>query len=101
MEGDHRGADEGAMEPETWANPTSHFRARHRLLSLYGDRDALVGKLLNFKTWALDRWYVPWFSPVYFVVTHFSQRNRNLFLLENHLNYRPYKFRRNDETSKY
>ena len=76
-------ADE-VIETNSWSSPTEHFRTRHK-----------------FKSWALGGSFVPWFTPLYFGALHFSQRNRNLFLVENHLNYRPYWGRRNDEDSKY
>jgi hypothetical protein len=88
-------------EEEMWSSPTDHFRPRHRHLTLFTDHDYVVDKWLNFKTTLLNRWYVPFWTPLYFGLTHLSQRNRNLFLVENHMNYRPYKWRRNDETSKY
>lgn len=89
-------AEEQSFEAEQWDSPTDHFRPRHKVASLYVDRSAMVQRGLNAKVWLLDRWFVPTWSPLYFVLTHFSQRNRNLFLVENHLNYRPYKWRRND-----
>jgi hypothetical protein len=89
------------QEIESWASPTDHFRTRHKFLTLYTDKAFNTQQWLNFKTWALDRSYVPFFTPIYFGALHFSQRNRNLFLVENHLNYRPYWNRRNTEDSKY
>ena len=83
--------------PESWSSPTDHFRPRHKFLTWYTDKEYNVTKWLNFKDACLNKFYVPWFTPVYFFATHFSQRNRNLFLVENNLTYRPYKFRRNDE----
>lgn len=89
--------DVAPLEAEGWDSPAEHFRPKHKFGSLYADRSAIIARGMNFKAWLLDRWFVPTWSPLYFVLTHFSQRNRNLFLIENHLNYRPYKFRRNDE----
>jgi hypothetical protein len=60
------------------------------------DRHSIVKRWLDLKASVLSAWYLPTITPMYFFGVHFSQRNRNLFLLENHLNYRPYKWRRND-----
>lgn len=89
------------MDPETWTNPAGHFKPRHKMLSLYVDRSAVIAQWNAFKVWALKGWSTPWISPLYFAAMHNSQRNRNLFLAENHMNYRPYKWRRNSESSKY
>ena len=89
------------QEVESWASPTDHFRTRHKWLTIYTDKIFNGEMVLQKKTAILDKWFVPWFTPLYFFATHFSQRNRNLFLVENHLNYRPWSHRRNDEDSTY
>lgn len=89
------------MEAESWSNPTDHFKLRHKFITLYTDKEFNIMKWLEFKSSALGKWFVPWWSPMYFVGTHLSQRTRNLWLVENHLNYRPYWGRRNDEDSTY
>jgi hypothetical protein len=89
------------VETTSWSSPTDHFRTRYKFVTLYTDKMFNVRQWLEFKSWALGSPLVPWFTPLYFGFTHFSQRNRNLFLVENHLNYRPFAGRRNDEDSKY
>lgn len=93
--------EDGAVETTSWASPVDHFKTRHRYMTFYTDKNYNIMQWLGFKESVLGRWFVPWFSPLYFVGLHFSQRNRNLFLVENHLNYRPYWGRRNDEDSKF
>eukprot|EP00672_Neobodo_designis_P016549 CAMPEP_0174831504 /NCGR_PEP_ID=MMETSP1114-20130205/3131_1 /TAXON_ID=312471 /ORGANISM="Neobodo designis, Strain CCAP 1951/1" /LENGTH=151 /DNA_ID=CAMNT_0016065329 /DNA_START=34 /DNA_END=487 /DNA_ORIENTATION=- len=89
------------QDTSSWASPAEHFRTRHKWLTLYTDKNFNINSWLSFKTWVLDRSYVPWFTPLYFGMLHISQRNRNLFLVENHMNYRPYWGRRNTEDSTY
>ena len=84
-----------------WTSPTDHFKPKHKYLSLYTDHDYVVANWLGWKKWALSSSLLPAWTPLYFVFTWFSARNRNLFLVENNLNYRPYKWRRNDENNKY
>lgn len=90
-----------AQIPETssdfWSNPVDHFRPNLKAASLYFDRQYVVDRWLHAKERWLSPWYMPWWSPLYQVMTWYSQRNRNLMLVENNLNYRPYPFRRNDE----
>eukprot|EP00760_Papus_ankaliazontas_P034012 PhM_4_TR6862/c1_g1_i1/m.55975 len=90
-----------ATTTEQWNSPTDHFRPKHKLISLYVDKENVTRRYLAAKTFVLDKWFMPFFTPFFFVATHISQRNRNLFLLENHLNYRPYKFRYDDWDNKY
>ncbi|KAG8346437.1 hypothetical protein ERJ75_000138100 [Trypanosoma vivax] len=80
-----------------WSNPVDHFRPNLKALTLYAEYQHYVDRWLHAKARWLAPWYVPWWSPLYQLSTWYSQRTRNLFLVENHLSYRPYKFRRNDE----
>lgn len=80
-----------------WSNPVDHFRPNLKFLTLYWDRQYVVDKWLHTKEKWLKPWYLPWWTPMYQIMTWYSQRNRNLMLVENHMNYRPYRFRRNDE----
>lgn len=80
-----------------WSNPIDHFRPNLKAFTLYADHTYVVDRMLRAKERWLSPWYMPWWSPVYQFFTWYSQRNRNLMLIENNLNYRPYKFRRNDE----
>jgi len=89
------------FETSVWDSPVGHFRLRHKFLSLYADKPQVIAKWLNVKASICDRWFVPFFTPLFFGLTHISQRNRNLLLVENHLNYRPWKFRYNDEGNTY
>lgn len=89
------------VETTSWSSPTDHFRTRHKFLTLYTDKIFNIQQWLAFKQWVLDTPLVPWFTPIYFAALHTGQRNRNLTLVENHLNYRPWQFRRNDEDSIY
>jgi hypothetical protein len=89
------------QETTSWSSPVDHFRTRHKYLTLYTDKGFNTQKWLEFKQWFLGTPLVPWFTPLYFGMLHLSQRNRNLFLVENHMNYRPYWGRRNDEDSIY
>lgn len=86
---------------DVWTNPADHFRPRNKFLTLYTDRNYLVMKYLSWKSRFLGSSFVPTWTPLYFFMTHFEQRVRNLYLVENQLNYRPYKFRPNTESSKY
>lgn len=80
-----------------WSNPVDHFRPNLKVLSVYFERQYVVDRWLKAKDSFLKPWYMPWWSPFYQFFTWNSQRNRNLFLIENNMNYRPYRFRRNDE----
>ena len=91
---------EQTME-DTWTSPADHFRPRNKFMTLYTDRNYLVMKYTAWKSRFLGSALVPSWTPMYFIMTHFEQRVRNLYLVENQLNYRPYKFRPNTETSKY
>ena len=84
------------IETTQWNNPTDHVRPRSKLLSMWIDKTRVVEYTMKTKSYFLGHWSIHWMSPAYFFFTHFSARNRNLFLTENHLSYRPYKFRRND-----
>ena len=77
-----------------------HYRARWRYLSLPYEREFLIDKWLHFKKAIADRWFLPWWTPLFFFMTHVAQRNRNLYLVENRLNYRPWKYRYNDRAIK-
>ncbi|CCW62006.1 unnamed protein product [Phytomonas sp. EM1] len=80
-----------------WSNPVDHFRPNLKAFTLYADRNEVMDKWHHFLERRLGAWYVPWWSPLYQLLLWYPQRNRNLFLIENNLNYRPYRFRRNDE----
>ncbi|EPY33716.1 hypothetical protein STCU_02050 [Strigomonas culicis] len=80
-----------------WSNPVDHFRPNFKALSLYFDHNYVVDRWLHAKERWLKPFYLPTWSPLYQVMTWYSQRNRNLLLVENNLNYRPYRYRRNDE----
>ncbi|EPY37732.1 hypothetical protein AGDE_06202 [Angomonas deanei] len=82
---------------EFWTNPVDHFRPNLKALSLYFDHNYLVDRWLHVKERWLRPFYLPSWTPMYQFGTWYSQRNRNLLLVENNLNYRPYRFRRNDE----
>lgn len=88
-------------EAEMWTSPADHFRPRAKMLTLYTDRDYMVMRWLKLKESVLSKAWLPWWTPMYMAGTHFGQRSRNMFLCENHLNYRPYKFRPNTESSKF
>ncbi|KNH08670.1 hypothetical protein XU18_0867 [Perkinsela sp. CCAP 1560/4] len=89
-------------EPLYWSsNIMDHFRKRHRYLSVNYERQYFVERWLHFKAFVCDRWFLPFWTPLFFLMTHISQRNRNLCLVENNLNYRPWKFRYNDWSNKY
>jgi hypothetical protein len=57
--------------------------------------------LLDFENKILSKSWMPWWCPLYSIVTHWQQRNRNYYLASNNLKYRPYKFRANTVTSDY
>lgn len=82
---------------ESWSSPTDHFKIRHKFLSLWYDHDFLVADWCKTKTSILGRWFVPQWTPLYFCLTWFSARNRNLFLVENHLTYRTFAQRKNEK----
>ena len=82
--------------PQMWNSIVDHFRTRHKLVSFHAETQDVIDKWLDVKTFLLDRWFVPYWTPLFMGLTFFSQRNRNLFLLENNLNYRPWKFRYDD-----
>jgi hypothetical protein len=84
-----------AEETTMWSSPVNHFRPPYKFLTVYTDRNYNVLRWMNFKERWLSPWYVPWWSPLYQLGLWFSQRNRNLLLTENLMNYRPYKWRRN------
>lgn len=84
-------------EVSFWSNPVDHFRPNLKAFTLYADHQYVVDRWLHVKESLLSPFYMPWMSPLYFAMTWYSQRLRNLQLTENRLNYRPYKFRRNDE----
>lgn len=88
---------DGAEVSDFWSNPVDHFRPNLKALTLYADRQYVADRYQHFLERRLGAWYMPWWSPVYQLLTWYPQRNRNLFLVENNLNYRPYRFRRNDE----
>lgn len=90
-------------ETDMWSNPIDHLRLKSRVASVYTERPHLTEKWLNFKQYFFtsNLGMYPFFTPFRFFATHLSQRNRNLFLVENLKNYRPYKLRQNDCTSKY
>jgi hypothetical protein len=90
-------SDDIVHETQDWSSPTDHFKIRHKWLTLWFDHDFLVQDWAKTKTAWLKPWYVPQWSPFYFVMTWFSARNRNLFLLENHLTYRPFAGRKNEK----
>jgi hypothetical protein len=90
-----------AEEATMWSNPADHFRPNMKVVTMYSDRNWNVQTWMDLKGKWLDAWYLPWWSPLYQAGLWFSQRNRNLWLVENHMNYRPYKWRRNTEDSKY
>ena len=74
-----------------------HANYRHRYLTMFCEREFLIDKWLDFKTMVCDRWFLPFWTPLFFLMTHVAQRNRNLYLVENHLNYQPWKYRYNDK----
>ena len=84
-----------------WSNPADHFRPKSKLATLYTEKFWVVQQWFNIKETLLNHWWVPWWTPIYQIPVWFTQRNHNCFLVENHLSYRPYKFRANDITSKY
>lgn len=87
---------------EAWAHSlVDHLRPNSKLITFYVDRHDLVHRWSNFKLALLGPWWVPWWCPLYAALTHYTRRQKNLYLVENHYNYRPYKYRRNDEDSKY
>lgn len=85
------------IAPSWWSNPVDHFRPNLKYLTLYTDHPYFVDRWLHTKERWLKPFYMPWVSPVYFATTWYAQRLRNLSLVSNQLNYKPYKFRRNDE----
>jgi hypothetical protein len=85
------------MEESSWSSPTDHFKIRHKFLTLFYDHDFLVQDWLNAKSSWLGKSYLPAWTPLYFAMTWFSARNRNLFLVENHLTYRPFAQRKNEK----
>ncbi|CBZ34190.1 hypothetical protein, conserved [Leishmania donovani] len=91
---------EVAETSDFWSNPVDHFRPNLKFLSVYVEHQCVVDKWLHIKEKWLKPWYLPWWTPMYQVMTWYSQRNRNLMLVENNLNYRPYRYRRNDEDRK-
>lgn len=102
----HMSAEQQPQQPEAeeatmWSSPVSHFRPNMKFLTVYTDRHMNVLRWMEFKDSWLKPWYMPWFSPLYQAGLWFSQRNRNLWLVENHLNYRPYKWRRDTENGPY
>eukprot|EP00796_Vickermania_ingenoplastis_P008553 gene8553-5999_t len=84
-------------EVSLWPNPVDHFRPNLKALTLYSDQQYVVDAWLHKKAKWLAPWYMPWLSPLYVGLTWYSQRLRNLALIENRMNYKPYKYRRNDE----
>lgn len=93
QEGTH-GSDEVSS---FWSNPVDHFRPNLKAFTLYADHEYLIDRWLHAKERWLKPFYMPWWSPLYFGFTWYAHRLRNLKLVENNLNYKPYKFRRNDE----
>ncbi len=85
------------MNTEMWSSPTDHFKLRHKWLTLFMDHDFTVQQWLQYKTAILGKWFVPQWSPLYFLGTYLSARSRNLFLLENNLNYRSFSQRKNEK----
>lgn len=85
------------MEAAYWASPADHFRPRLKFLTIFTDYHYNQMRWLAFKESVLNKWYVPWWTPLYQVSMWFTQRNRNLLLVENHLSYRPYRWRRDTE----
>lgn len=88
-------------ETTMWSNPADHFRPNMKILSMYSDRNYNVQYWIDFKAKWLSVSYLPWWTPLYQAGLWLSQRNRNLLLVENHMNYRPYKWRRNTEDGAY
>ena len=81
----------------SWSSPTDHFKLRHKFLTLFFDHDFTVQQWLSTKSNILGKWFVPQWSPLYFFGTFFSGRSRNLYLVENHLNYKPFAQRKNEK----
>lgn len=80
-----------------WSNPVDHFRPNLKAFTLYSDRHYFVDRYQRFLDRRLGAFYMAWWNPLYQAALWYPQRNRNLFLIENNMNYRPYKWRRNDE----
>ena len=97
---DHRefaGEEEAAM----WTNPIDHLRNKSRVATVVTERPHMTQHYLHAKEWFFNSWAYPFWVPMRFFAFHLSQRNRNLFLVENLKNYRPYKYRQNDCDSKF
>jgi len=88
-------------ETTSWANPVDHFRPQYKILQMNFDRHWVIDRLLKYQERILGNGLLMWWNPMYFIPTHYQQRNRNLSLLMNNLNYKPYKWRADDINSNY
>ena len=82
---------------EMWSSPTDHFKLRHKWLTLFMDHDYVVQQWLATKASILSKSWLPAWTPLYFGLTWFSARSRNLYLVENQLNYRKFNGRKNEK----
>ena len=87
--------DASATTTSFWSNPVDHFRINLKWMTIHTDIPFDVQYFIEFEQKLLSKSYLPWWTPFYFAVTHLHQRNRNLHLAQNPLNYRPYKYRAN------
>ena len=51
-------------EPTMWASPADHFKPRLKFLTVFTDYHYNQMRWLNLKDACLNKWYVPWWSPV-------------------------------------
>jgi hypothetical protein len=93
--------DSTATTTSFWSSPVDHFRVNLKWMTVHTDIPFNVQYLIEFEQKLLSKSWLPWWCPLYSVATHIHQRNRNLHLAANHLNYRPYKFRANTISGAY
>ena len=94
--------DHEVEETSLWTNPIDHLRNKSKVMTIVTERPHMTQHWLHTKEWFFtSSWAYPFFTPFRFFAFHLSQRNRNLFLVENLKNYRPYKYRQNDCDSKF
>ncbi len=84
-----------------WKSIVDHFKVKSRFGTRIVDREVAVDKWFSFKETLLGKWFVPFWSPLYFGLLHYNQRIRNRQLCKNPIPYKPYKYRDNDLTSDY